>query len=613
MTPTWMDSAVPALGWVLLHFLWQGAVIGAIAFAGLRALRHAGPQARYALCAAALLACVAVPAAHLIWLMQPSGQWVFAGRDSLPAALRAVLDFLPLLVNAWASGVSLMGLRLVMGLAWVAWLRRRSVPVPAVWKARFESIKQDVGVYRSVALKMLPALDGPIAIGAVRPLVLIPAGLLTRLPVPMIEALLAHELAHVRRWDYLVNLLQSLAEALLFFHPVVWWLSSRMRQEREMVADALAAEALDGGPRRLAEALQALARLDLDTPVSPSRAPALAVPARGGRLLQRIEHLMIKTPHTTSWRLAMPALVLAGASLLVQAGSHDSSAALPADSARTQTGLVTAAPAAPTLPPPEAAEIAPAVPASGLMKLPVNARHMLVIDDAGRVLMAKDAQAVVPIASLTKLMTAMVVLDARQDPREALRIDALDVDLLKHSKSRVPVGATMTRQDALELALLSSENRAASALARHYPGGTFAFEAAVQAKIKALGLTHTTLADPTGLSPTNTSTAAEVARIAIAAGRYPEITRITSGKTGLVAVNGRTRELRNTNHLVGGKGWDIRLSKTGYTNEAGRCLTMRMKSGKQTITVVLLDADGSAQRLRDAALIRKSLARLSAA
>ncbi|SEK21601.1 D-alanyl-D-alanine endopeptidase (penicillin-binding protein 7) [Roseateles sp. YR242] len=251
---------------------------------------------------------------------------------------------------------------------------------------------------------------------------------------------------------------------------------------------------------------------------------------------------------------------------------------------------------------------APAFTNETLVRLPVNARHMMVVDDTGHVLMAKDADAVVPIASLTKLMTAMVVLDAHQAPEDELRIEDEDVDHLKHSASRVAVGARLTRAAALEMALMASENRAASVLARHYPGGLPAFESAMQAKIRALGLTHTTLNDPTGLSPENLSTAAEVARIAMAASRYPEITRITSGKSARVAVNGRPRELHNTNHLVGGKGWDIRLSKTGFTNEAGRCLAMRMKNGSQTLTVVLLDTDGSAQRLRDAALIRRSLA-----
>jgi D-alanyl-D-alanine endopeptidase (penicillin-binding protein 7) len=157
---------------------------------------------------------------------------------------------------------------------------------------------------------------------------------------------------------------------------------------------------------------------------------------------------------------------------------------------------------------------------------------------------------------------------------------------------------------------MSSDNRAAAALARTYPGGSGAFAQAMQRKIRSLGLTHTVMTEPTGLSPANTSTATEVAMIATAAARYPEIARITSDKSTQVAINGRPRELHNTNRLVGSKGWDIGLSKTGYTDEAGRCLTMRMKSGDKHFTVVLLDAQGSAQRLRDAAQIRRSLAKL---
>ncbi|UXH80377.1 M56 family metallopeptidase [Roseateles amylovorans] len=623
MGAIWLDSAVAALGWVLLHALWQVVLIAALAAVGLRALRGAAPQARYAVCAAALAACLALPLLHWLWLVQPSGQWRYDSDEALPRPLKELVDHLPLLVHAWASGVGLMSLRLGLGLVWVARLRRRATAAPAEWQARLDALRRRLHIHRPVPLRLLPTLDGPITVGAFRPLVLVPASLLTGLPAPLIDALLAHELAHVRRWDFLVNLLQSLAEALLFFHPAVWWLSARMRHEREQVADALAADALEGDRHRVATALAALSQFNASPASRPSvrrpdpdaRAgrsappPFPALSARGGHLLQRIEQLMITTPHTTSWKLALPALLLACATLLVQAASHAPVAVDEPTQARSpqrQSGVVTAAA-------PVAAPAFQTVSGTQMMKLPVNARHVMVVDDSGRVMMAKDPDAIVPIASLTKLMTAMVVLDAHQDPQAMLRIDAADVDLLKHSRSRVAVGAQMTRAAALELALMSSENRAAAALARAYPGGTAAFEAAVQAKIQALGLTRTTLVDPTGLSPANTSTATEVARIAMAAAHYPDIARITSDKSSRVAINGRARELRNTNHLVGGKGWDIKLSKTGYTTEAGRCLTMRMKSGGQTLTVVLLDADGSAQRLRDASLIRKSLSRLAAA
>jgi len=307
-------------------------------------------------------------------------------------------------------------------------------------------------------------------------------------------------------------------------------------------------------------------------------------------LLKRIHRLAAPGHQTPSWKLALPALALAFTSLLVQANASKPAAD---NAGRRAAGSVTVQ------------------PAEYAFQLPVNAKHALVLEDGtGKVLMEKNADAVVPIASLTKLMTAMVVLDAKPDMNEKIRIAQEDVDTLKHSASRVRVGAEMTRLAALKLALMSSENRAAAALARTYPGGLAGFTAAVQAKIRSLGLSQTAIAEPTGLSPANTSTAMEVAKIANAAARYPEISQITSDKKDVVPVNGRPREVRNTNRLVGAKGWDIQLSKTGYTEEAGRCLTMRMTSAGKPVTVVLLDADGSAQRLRDAAKIRQSLAKL---
>jgi D-alanyl-D-alanine endopeptidase (penicillin-binding protein 7) len=246
--------------------------------------------------------------------------------------------------------------------------------------------------------------------------------------------------------------------------------------------------------------------------------------------------------------------------------------------------------------------------AASMLALPVNARHMLVIDDAsGKVLMAKDADAIVPIASITKLMTAMVVLDAGLDPAEKLRIVRADGEPTQRH-GVLADGVRVPRSVALQLALLPSENRAAAALARTYPGGRAAFGLALQAKIRSLGLKHTTLDDPVGTSPANTSTATEVARIVAAAARYPEIARITTAAQASVALNGRTRTLHNTNPLVGHAGWDIALSKTGSSKQAGSCLTMRMKSGGKHVTVVLLDADGAERRGLDAANIRTALA-----
>lgn len=571
-----VDRFIGAWGWALLNFLWQGVVIGLVAALLLALLRGAPARWRYAVCALGLALCLALPLVQCLDAVPSDAD--FIGELSPLAAQ------MPALVGAWALGAAVMFGRLALGLAWVARARRRSEPAPAEWQARLDALARRLGVTRQVSLRLLPELAGPIALGTLKPCVLLPAALLTRLPVSLVEALLAHELAHVRRWDYLANLLQSAVEALLFFHPVVWWLSARLRAERELVADDLSAQAL-GDSRRLAQALHALSELDPD-PMTPPLAPA----ARGGDLLHRIERLLAPRPQATGWKLALPALLIAATSFVVQAKSKDTPPPEPAAAAQP-------------------AQAADATPAQQL-KLPVNAKHVVVIDDAtGKVLMARDPDAVVPIASLTKLLTAMVVLDAKLDPNEKLRITNDDVDTLKHSRSRVRVGTQMSRQAALEMALMESENRAAAALARTFPGGEAGFAKAMQAKIGALGLKHTAISDPTGLSPANTSTATEMARVTAAAARYDEIERITSVKKAKVPVDGKQREIRNTNRLVGAKGWNIRVSKTGYTEEAGRCLAMRILNGKRPVTVVLLDADGSAQRLRDAALIRKSLAK----
>lgn len=237
---------------------------------------------------------------------------------------------------------------------------------------------------------------------------------------------------------------------------------------------------------------------------------------------------------------------------------------------------------------------------------PYGSQSVLVVeDDTGKVLIEKNASSVVPIASLTKLMTAMVVLDARQDMDAPISIDKADVDMLKHSTSRVPVGASIARRDVLQLALMSSDNRAAASLGRTYPGGSEAFNAAVKAKIAALGMTQTVIEEPTGLSPNNKSTAADLVKMAVAASAYPEITRITTDAKDIININGRGVEYHNTNRLVGAKGWDIGLSKTGYTQEAGRCLIMRIKSAGKHATLVLLNARASSVRALDAMSIRR--------
>ena len=238
----------------------------------------------------------------------------------------------------------------------------------------------------------------------------------------------------------------------------------------------------------------------------------------------------------------------------------------------------------------------------------LGSRHALMVDETtGAVLLEKNANDIVPIASLTKLMTAMVVLDAGLDMQQAITITDDDVDTLKHSSSRVPVGATFSRATLLELALMSSDNRAAFALARTYPGGLDGFRLAVRNKGMAIGLRRTNIEEPTGLSPHNTSTATDLARLVMAAGRYPEIERLTTAAADLIEVEGEATHYRNTNRLVGNSAWDIRLSKTGFTREAGRCLVMRVQAAGRSAVIILLNARESVVRTADAVNMHRML------
>ena len=214
------------------------------------------------------------------------------------------------------------------------------------------------------------------------------------------------------------------------------------------------------------------------------------------------------------------------------------------------------------------------------------------------------------MASLTKLLTAMVVLDAHQDQHEVLPIETADLDTLKHTRSGVPIGVALPRGKLLELSLVASDNRATSSLARHYPGGMPAFLEAVRHKALALGLVSTRVLEPTGLSPDNRSSARDLVRVVQAAAGYPVIAAATTEARIETLVNGRPYYARNTNRLVGSPGWDILLSKTGFIDEAGRCLVMRLRSAGRTVLVVLLNANASSGRALDALNVTRWLAGL---
>lgn len=217
----------------------------------------------------------------------------------------------------------------------------------------------------------------------------------------------------------------------------------------------------------------------------------------------------------------------------------------------------------------------------------------------GKTIYARNPQETRPIASLTKLMTALVILDSRQDLKETITLTQADVDTLKHSRSRVPVGLSLSRKEALQLALVASDNRAAHALGRNYPGGVAALVRAMNAKARALGL-NATFADPTGLDSRNQASAEAIAGLARAALKNAFIRSASSTPKFTLRMAGRKTEFANTNNLVRAGKLPVRLSKTGFTNEAGRCLVMVYRHRTGDRVLVLLNENSKESRTRDA-------------
>lgn len=227
--------------------------------------------------------------------------------------------------------------------------------------------------------------------------------------------------------------------------------------------------------------------------------------------------------------------------------------------------------------------------------------------DSRQVLFSKNSGVVLPIASITKLMTAVVVLDGGQPMREMLTITRADIDRLRGSSSRLAIGTKLSRAEMLQIALMSSANRAANALGRHYPGGLQAFVSAMNAKARMFGMTDTQFADPTGLSGANVSSAKDIARLAGMAHDYPLI-REYSTADGLRVDTGYKRlSFHNSNRLISNDSWTIELQKTGYIAEAGRCLVMVARIEGRNLVMVLLDSNGNTSRFADAQRIRRWL------
>ena len=345
-----LANFMPSLAWSLLDFVWQGMLVGWVAALLFSLMRGARPQARYLVGCAAMLLCVALPLSGIVLRMaavpeapaQPATISTMlplaagsvdrapvvglAASDRLTVWRDALQARLPLVLAIWACGAGLLALRMMLGLAWV---RSRSREGRARrdggLQARVTRMAQRFGIGRPVALGIVEDLPSPVTAGWWRPVVLVPAALIARIPPDLLEALIAHELAHIRRHDYLVNLVQSTIEIVLFYHPTIWWLSVRVRAEREQIADDLAASML-GEPRRLALALSELDRLQLDT-------PTLAPAAHGGKLMTRIQRLVRPTSEPLSWKIAVPILGLAAACAAFYANAAQAPAAPSAPSA----------------------------------------------------------------------------------------------------------------------------------------------------------------------------------------------------------------------------------------------------------------------------------------
>jgi D-alanyl-D-alanine endopeptidase (penicillin-binding protein 7) len=292
-------ALVQALGWALIGFVWQGALVALGLLCVLHLLPARQARLRYALACAALGLCVALPLVQLLDTLSrgAAGQAMSTigpvaasvAQDGRAAARSAVMAWLgrrlPMLVCLWAVVAALLMARHALGLWWVrSLIRDARLPAPATLQRRAASLAGAMGLDRDVCLVLTKRLATPVTAGCWKPVVLLPASLVSGMPADLLEALIAHELAHVRRHDYLVNLLQTTAETLLFYHPAVWWISRVIRIEREHVADDLAADVL-GEPRRLALALSELEKLQ---PASHQLVQA----SHGGKLMFRIQRLV---------------------------------------------------------------------------------------------------------------------------------------------------------------------------------------------------------------------------------------------------------------------------------------------------------------------------------
>ncbi len=590
------DTAIALLGWPLLHFIWQGALIGCLLATGLVLLRNASAQARYALAGVAMLACLGWPTYGVVraWQtpeplsLQLALQWLDQGQTLASVTwlqsqywLQQIQSYLPLLVFAWLCGMLVMCVRLSLGLLWLKRLADSGYSANQLnlqhWQHYTRQQALGMGIQRrQVQLRIVEDLHSPITLGNWQPFILLPASLVSGMPADLLKALIAHEIAHIKRWDYAANLAQNLVLALLFYHPVVWWIARVLEKEREQIADALAADYL-GQPRQLALALQ---QLDVH------QRHQLAAAANGGDLLSRIRQLVKPGKQAWRWQMAHPMLMLGVISCL--------SLSLHWQVQAQQDKAITAV----------ATQRQPEAPAKE-WQISTFSEHVLVVDEqSGKILLHKNADQVVPIASISKLITAWVILKSGLNLQEQIKITKADMISPAYAASRLRPGMVLSRAELLELSLVPSDNSAAKALGRSFPGGLPAFVAQTQRLLKSIGANQTNIAEPSGISRENVSSAADLVVIAAAAAKQDLIREWTSSAQRQLQLQGRALTIENTNPMVTQQDWDVSLSKTGFNKEAGRCVLMRFHLNGRPVIMALLNADNNQHRSSDAEQVR---------
>lgn len=318
------NNLISAIGLALIHFLWQGVWVACGTALVLTMLRNSKPQTRYAVSCFALLLCLLLPLMeiwsrlkHVTTSLNVTADFTGVVQIGLPnSSLWPIATWLQThlqqVVLAWLLMVMLLAVRFGLGLVWIHGLQTdQRTQTDAQWQRRLDGFVEQLGLKRNVKLRVVQGLNSPITVGLLQPMVFLPASLITGMPAPLLEALLAHEVAHISRFDYAINMVQHIIEMLLFFHPAVWWISKNIRNEREQIADDLAARLL-GEPRRLALALNELAHIQFTQ-------SQLVLAANGGNLMSRIKRLVKPEVQAVNWKLAISAVGLSAICLAAYA------------------------------------------------------------------------------------------------------------------------------------------------------------------------------------------------------------------------------------------------------------------------------------------------------